>query len=175
MDFHPITLRIESLLQERGYWYERFAHEPVRTSAEAARVRPGYAIHQGTKALIVSGKKNGERANFMVVVPAHMSFDRRKVQEATGCRDIRFVSEEDVREITSGIEPGGVPPLGSLFDLPTYVDEHVFDNASIVFNAGDRRVSIAMRSLDYRTLLPVIVSDLARSPEGKRCITPLAP
>lgn len=175
MDFHPVSSRIEELLKERGLWYERFEHEPVRTSEEAARVRPEYSIRQGTKALIVRGKKGGKKTLFMVVVPGHSSFDRGKVQEATGCRDIRFVSEDEVRKITRGIEPGGVPPFGALFDLPTYVDEHVFDNERIIFSAGDRRVSIAMRSSEYHALLPVVVTDLARSAEGERCISPLAP
>lgn len=174
MDFHPTSGRIESLLRERGFWYERFEHQPVRTSEEAARVRPGYSIQQGTKALIVIGKKGGEKATFMVVVPGHLLFERRKLQDETGYRDVCFAGEDEVRLFTGGVEPGGVPPLGALFGLPTFVDERVFDSERIIFNAGDRRVSIAMRSADFRVFLPFVVADIARLPEDKRCTIPLA-
>lgn len=174
MDVHPVVERIESLLKERGFWYERFVHEPVRTSAEAARARSEYSIRQGTKALIVSGKRGGKKEMFMVVIPGHLSFERKKLQEESGYRDVRFAKEDEVRTITGGVEPGGIPPMGPLFDLPTYVDEHVFDNERIIFNAGDRRVSVAMRSADYRRLFPFIIADIAAFPDGKRCTTPLA-
>lgn len=174
MDFHPVSDRIGSLLDERGFWFERFEHEPVRTSKEAARIRLGYSIRQGTKALIVTGKKHGKKEIFMVVVPGHLSFDRKKLQDVSGYRDVRFASEEEVRLLTDGVEPGGVPPLGFLFGLPTFVDERVFENELVIFNAGDRRVSIAVRSSDYRELSSSIVADLTRLPDDERCITPLA-
>jgi len=175
MEFHPIALRIEQLLQARGFWYERFEHAPVRTSEEAARVRPNYSIYQGTKALILRGKKGGTKEFFMVGIPGHLVFERKKLQDESGYRDVRFVTEDEVRSITGGVEPGGVPPLGALFHLPTFVDQHVFNHEHIIFNAGDRRVSIAMRSVDFRTFLPITIADLARFPEDRRCISPLAP
>ena len=54
--------------------------------------------------------------------------------------------------MTDGVQPGGVPPFGNLFELPVYAVPELFDVERIVFNAGDRRFSLAMRSSDYRRL-----------------------
>jgi Ala-tRNA(Pro) deacylase len=57
------------------------------------------------------------------------------------------------------VEPGGVPPFGNLFDLGVIADQELFGNEKIVFNAGDRRFSVAMKSEDYRQLAnPVVAS-----------------
>ena len=51
------------------------------------------------------------------------------------------------------------PPFGNLFDLGVFADEGIFVNEKVIFNEGDRRVSIAMYSKDYRQLVgPTVVS-----------------
>lgn len=158
---HPTVDKIESLLRENGFWYERFLHEPVRTSEEAAAVRTGYLQKQGTKSLIVKVKDatgTGPNKRFvMLVVPGDKQFDKKKVKSELGFTDVRFANEDEVSQITGGILPGGVPPFGNLFELPVYVDVSVFENEKVIFNAGDRRVSIGMLSADYRALIAPIV------------------
>lgn len=162
IDIHPIADTIESILKEAGFWYERFLHEPVRTSEEAAKIRPEYSIQQGTKSLIVKGKRpHEEKRFFMVVVPGDKQFDKHKLKNETGYSDVRFATPDEVANITDGILPGGVPPFGNLFGLPVFVDKHVFENEKIIFNAGDRSVSIAMHVDDYLTIVKPDVRDIS--------------
>jgi len=78
----------------------------------------------------------------------------RAIEEIRGgAKDVRFATEEEVKQIMGGIEPGGVPPFGNLFGLEIIVDETLFLNPKIIFNAGDRRFSVAMKSEDYRKLV----------------------
>ncbi len=159
--FHPVAAEIEALLREGGRWYERFEHEAVRTSEEASKVRPEYDISQGTKALILKAKKRGgEKCFIMVVVPGDQQFDVKKLRAQTGYGDVRFATPGEVDEITKGVIPGGVPPWGDLFALPVFADTKVFHNEKIIFNAGDRRVSIAMYARDYRELVAPEVVDI---------------
>ena len=159
--FHPVASQIEDVLREHGFWYERFVHGEVRTSEEAARERPEYDISQGTKALIVKAKKSGEEKSFiMVVVPGDRQFDTKKLKAETGYGDVRFASPEEVSEITHGVLPGGVPPWGNLFGLAVIADVHIFNNEKIIYNAGDRRISIAMYSHDYRKVVTPEVVDI---------------
>ena len=159
-NFHPVAGQIEALLVDNKYWYERFEHEPVRTSEEASRVRSEYALAQGTKSLIVRAKKIGQEKRFiMLVVPGDKQFDPKKLKAETGYTDIRFANPSEAAEITGGVLFGGVPPFGNLFDLPVFVDTHVFDNEKIIFNAGDMCVSIGMFSKDYQILVkPEVVA-----------------
>ncbi len=163
---HPVADKIESLLREGGFWYERFLHAPVRTSEEAALVRPEYVQGQGTKALIVSAKQISadplcNKHFVMLVVPGNRQFDKKKVKTELGFTDVRFAREEEVAQITGGVLPGGVPPFGNLFGLPVFVDVAVFANEKIIFNAGDRRVSIGMKSADYFQLVRPTVANFA--------------
>lgn len=160
MDYHPVVGKIRSLLDSRHIWYETFEHREVRTCDEAADVRTGYTLEQGSKALILR-VKNAESGKFfaMLVMPAHLKFDSGKVKKTLKSNDIRFATAEEVGQITGGVLPGGVPPFGTLFNLRVIADPALFANEKIVFNAGDRRYSIAMKTEDYRSIVnPEVVS-----------------
>ena len=141
------------MLQADGCWHERFSHAPVRTSEEAAAARPGYSLTQGAKAIILRVKRGKRDKRFvMLVLPADRRFDSKLVKAHFQARDIRFATEAEALSLTGGVQPGGVPPFGGIFDLPLYATPQLFDQERIVFNAGDRRFSLAMRSADYRRL-----------------------
>ena len=170
MVYHPVVGKIKELLAAHGAWFETFEHEPVRTSEEAAKVRTGYVISQGSKALIARVKELAKEPGgsvtkkfVMFVVPGGKRFDSAKIKTLFGLGDIRFASEAEVAEITGGVVPGGVPPFGNLFGLEVFADQHVFDNEKIIFNAGDRSYSIGMLSADYRAIVQPKVGDIAES------------
>ena len=162
MEYHKVVSKIAELLESGGYWFETFEHEPVRTSEEAGKVRTGYSLAQGAKAMIVRVKKSTTDKSFvMLVLPGDKRFDFAKVKRLFEARDIRFATEEEVIELTGGVLPGGVPPFGNLFDLPVVADPLLFENEKIVFNAGDRCFSVAMKSTDYQKIVsPRIVEIL---------------
>lgn len=162
MDYHPITKTITDLLTQNNCWFETFEHEPVRTSEEAAKIRTGYTINQGAKALIIRVKKSETDKKFvMLIVPGDLRFNNQKVKDFFGAKEIRFASEEEISKLTSGVQIGGVPPFGNLFNLETIVDPKLFKNEKIVFNAGDRRFSVAMKSEDFKKLVNPQVVDIA--------------
>ncbi len=157
---HPIAQEIIDELHQHDCWVENFEHEPVRTSEQAAELRPGYSLAQGAKAIIIRAKIPVEGKRFvMLVMPGDRKFDSAKVKLALGSKDIRFATEEEVGEITGGVKPGGVPPFGNLFGLMVVCDPSLFENEKIIFNAG-RNISIAMRSTDYRNLVQPSVKEI---------------
>jgi len=154
MDYHPVTKQITELLQSNNCRFWTFEHAPVRTSEEAAKLRPEFSLHEGAKALIVKAGSPGKEARFvMLVFPADLKFDAKKVKVMLGVKEVSFATPEEVGEATGGILVGGVPPFGNLFNLPVFADESLFGNEKIVFNAGDRRFSVAMLSADYKKLV----------------------
>lgn len=157
-DYHPVVKTIIDILHTHGVWHETFEHAPVTTSEEAAKIRDGYTLSQGAKALIIvteMKKENAphDKASCMFVLPADKKLDNKKVRQILSTRSFRFADRDELAGITSGVERGGVPPWGHLFHIPMYVDEGLFHHEKIVFNAGDRRFSIAMRSADYRAIV----------------------
>jgi Ala-tRNA(Pro) deacylase len=58
----------------------------------------------------------------------------------------------------TGLQPGAIPPFGSLFNLPTYCDPALAETPHINFNAGDHAISVQMAYADYiRAEKPVLV------------------
>lgn len=165
MEYHPVVGKIRTHLDAAGVAYKTFEHDAVRTSEEAAAVRPEYSLAQGAKALIVRIKKKNlpkeaEKQFVQIVVPGDAKFDPRKVREALDAKDIRFATEEEVNTITGGVQPGGVPPFGNLFGLSVIADPSIFSHDEIVFNAGDRRFSIALSAAEYRRVVDPIVREV---------------
>lgn len=164
-NYHPTVARIREILDGAGIVYKTFEHEPVKTSEEAAKMRPEHVLHQGAKALVVKVKRPGgqeadrSRGQFvMLIVPGDCRFNESKVKQALGIKEIRFATEAEVGEVTGGIQIGGVPPFGNLFNLPVYADVQVLANQEIIFNAGDRAFSIALKSADWQKVVnPTVV------------------
>jgi Ala-tRNA(Pro) deacylase len=138
--------RLHERLCGAGVAFTVLRHAPVYTSEQAAAVR-GVPLASGAKALVLKG---GD-AFVLVVVPADRKLDSKKARTALGSRSIRFASREEVEQLT-GLQPGSIPPFGSLFNLPTWCDPALGDSASINFNAGDHAISVQMTYADYVAL-----------------------
>jgi Ala-tRNA(Pro) deacylase len=123
--------------------YDLVEHEPVYTSAEAARVR-GTALADGAKALVV----RAEERYVHLVLPGHLKVDNARLRAILGTRRVRFATPEELLALT-GCTPGSVPPCGQLFGLPVLVDEALAARERITFNAGSHAVSVTMRSVDF--------------------------
>jgi Ala-tRNA(Pro) deacylase len=135
--------RLNVWLNGHGVSFTVLRHEPVFTSERAAAVR-GTSLASGAKALVV---KAGEEF-LLLVLPADRKLDSRKAREALAVKALRFASKDEVLNLT-GLQPGSIPPFGSLLSLPTICDPALGENASINFNAGDHAISIQMAFDDF--------------------------
>ena len=135
--------RLTEMLDQRGVAFEVIRHEPVYTSEQAARVR-GTSLASGAKALVC--KADGQFVMF--VIPANHRLASKLVRKNESIRSLRFASRAEVAQLT-GLQPGSIPPFGSLFDLQTWCDEALAEQSVINFNAGDHAVSINMSYADY--------------------------
>jgi Ala-tRNA(Pro) deacylase len=147
--------RINDWLEQAGVPFTVLRHEPVYTSEQAAAVR-GTALSSGAKALVV---KIGELF-VLLVLPADRKLDSRKARAALGGKVLRFATREEVEGIT-GLQPGSIPPFGSLFGLTTYCDPALGANPEINFNAGDHAISVQMTYEDYKRMEKPIAAALS--------------
>jgi Ala-tRNA(Pro) deacylase len=135
--------RLQEKLQQAGIAFTVLRHAPVYTSEEAAAVR-GTSLASGAKALVIKAGESFE----LLVLPADRKLDSRKARASLAVKALRFASREEVEQLT-GLQPGSIPPFGSLFGLPTSCDPALAANASINFNAGDHAVSVQMSYDDF--------------------------
>src|SRR5262249_35256691 len=135
--------RLSARLQEAGIAFTVLRHQAAFTSEEAAAVR-GTPLSSGAKALVVKASDDF----VLLVLPADRKLDSKKARAGLGVKSLRFASREEVEQLT-GLQPGSIPPFGSLFGLQTYCDPALAENASINFNAGDHAISVQMAYADY--------------------------
>ncbi|MBW2543851.1 MAG: hypothetical protein JRF15_17360 [Deltaproteobacteria bacterium] len=138
-----VVERLTELLDQQGVAFQVIRHDPVYTSEEAARVR-GTSLASGAKALVCKA----DEQFVMFVVPANRRLASKMVRRNESIRRLRFANRAEVIQLT-GLQPGSIPPFGSLFDLPTWCDEAMAEQPAINFNAGDHAVSIHMSYADY--------------------------
>ena len=136
---------VQEKLAAAGVAFTVTRHAPVFTSEEAAAIR-GVPLCTGAKALVV---KAGEEF-LLLVVPADRKLDSKKARSALGVKSMRFADRAEVERLT-GLQPGSIPPFGSLFGLPTCCDPALGLNQTINFNAGDHSISVSMTYADYAT------------------------
>ncbi len=146
---------VESLQNDKVP-FDTHEHEPVFTSADAAKVRQT-AIHMGVKALVMyaDGKP------IMVAVSADRKVDMKAFKQQFHVRDLRMGTPEEVQEVTS-VPIGAVPPFGHIFGIPLYIDESVRDNKTVVFNAGFHTKSISLKETDYEKVAKPTVGNYSK-------------
>ncbi|MCK4871806.1 MAG: hypothetical protein KAS72_03680 [Phycisphaerales bacterium] len=157
----PVLDAILAMLDEHDVPYRHVRHEPTRTSEEAARAR-GESTRIGGKALLIKASR-GERF-VIVVISAALRLRSSKLRRALHEDRLRFATTDELRELTD-LAPGSVPPFGEpILPFPLYVDESVFHNERIAFNAGSLTDSVIMSVTDYRRVARIeCVVDVARA------------
>lgn len=140
--------KVHSLIESNDVNFETHEHEPTPTSEDSARVR-GTKMEEGIKALILKGKKTGK--NILVAIPSHLKADMKAISDAAGDK-FEFEKPEVIKE-RYGVIVGGVPPLGQVFDIPSYYDETIFEEEKSSFNAGTQENSVTMQSEDFKKVV----------------------
>lgn len=131
--------QIISLLQAAHIEYQSYEHEPSKTSEDSAKLR-GTTLAQGAKALLVYA----DQQPLMLVISAATKIDSKAFKKQFGVKSFRFATAEEVKNLTN-LEFGAIPPFGSLFALPTYVDSQLAKEQEIAFNAGLHTHSLKLK------------------------------
>jgi Ala-tRNA(Pro) deacylase len=152
--------RLQAWLSQKGIQFTVLRHEPVFTSEQAAIIR-GTSLASGAKALIVKAAEEF----ILLVLPADRKLDSRQVRTALGIKSLRFATKEEVFQLT-GLQPGSIPPFGSLFRLQTYCDPELGKNEMINFNAGDHAISIKMNLKDFLEIEKPKMIHMTATPGG---------
>ena len=139
--------RLERYFGERGVKYQIVTHPEVYTAQEVAAVEhvSGYDV-----AKVVMASVDGKLV--MVVLPAPHRVDLEKLKRSLGAREARLAREEEFGTVFADCEVGAMPPFGSLYGVPVYVDRALTDDPRIVFRAGTHRETMTVAFADLQRL-----------------------
>jgi Ala-tRNA(Pro) deacylase len=98
----------------------------------------------------------------MIVIPANRLVDFEEVRHTLDLSQARLATEDELTKLFPDCELGAMPPIGTMYGLPVYLDSGFLDEDMIAFNAGTHRDVIHMKTADYRTLVQPTIVSLAR-------------
>jgi Ala-tRNA(Pro) deacylase len=101
----------------------------------------------------------GAAATMHLPAPNHVRLDKLAAELG---RSVRLAIEQEFSSLFPDCELGAMPPLGSLYNLPVYVDESLAADETIVFNAGTHHDAIRIRYDDYVRLAKPKVCSFAQ-------------
>lgn len=144
-------MKVEELLTEAHVPFEKKHHAEAFTAQEvAARAH----VSGDLLAKVVVVRAGGDYA--LAVCPATHVVDLEMLSATIG-EKARLANEGEMEDIFSDAQLGAEPPFGSLYGMPTYVDESLARHERIVFQAGTHEDTIEMSFADYRKLARPVV------------------
>lgn len=149
-----IPRKVISFLKKNKISYKTLKHEIAYTAQEIAAAQH-ISGDQVAKAVLVKTEKN----YILAVLPATYLIDFTKLKKLAKVKKATLAKEEEMTKLFPDIEPGALPPLSPLLNLPIYVDISLSENIDIAFNAGTHLDMIRMKYRDFEKInKPVIGS-----------------
>jgi Ala-tRNA(Pro) deacylase len=140
-------MKLDDFLTSRQIPFERLHHRPVYTANRMAQ-----ALHVPGREVAKTVLLRTGNGYALAVLPATHQVDLDQVREDLGTDNVAMATEAEMDQLFPDCERGAVPPFGSLYDLPTVVDESLADDESIVFDANTHEDAIRMAYRDFEAL-----------------------
>jgi Ala-tRNA(Pro) deacylase len=155
-----IPQKIISFLNDRKIGYEILHHPEAFTAQTLAAVEHIKGRRHAKVVMVKSGKEH-----LMTVLPADCRIDLERLEKATG-KPVALESEPEFKDLFPDCAPGTMPPFGSLYGFPTYIDRALTKEDFIVFEAGTHTDAIKLRYSDYERVADPLVEDFAIKLQG---------
>ena len=138
-------MKLQSYLDEMGANYRVSRHETAYTAqglAEAEHVSGRKVI----KPVVV--RADGEFV--MCALPAPYRVDLDELRDQLQAREVSLVEEAKLQELFPDCQLGAEPPIGRLYGMTTLMDESLFADDRVTFQAGTHSDAVTMTLADYR-------------------------
>ena len=140
--------------------------DPLPEPAGPRGIHHAQSIHEGPKGAPAQRLAQtvvywGGNGFGMLVVRPDTQVDFREVSRLMGLTEARPATDFELDALFPDCEPGAIPPLGNLFDLPVLMDESLAIAPFLAFNPGTHRDVIFLVMTDYHNLVNPLVASFA--------------
>lgn len=141
-------MKLDEFLSNRQVPFQRLEHRPTYTANRMAQSLhvPGREV---AKSVLL---RNGRGQYLLAVVPAPCHVDLARLRDYLGEDELELATEEEMEEVFPDCECGAMPPFGSLYQMPTVVDDTLAEDDEIVFDAQNHHEAIRMAYRDFEAL-----------------------
>ena len=128
---------IRQFLDNSGYPFEVWDCDPDLADTTIFCEHYGVSPENSANTILVKSKTGEAKFAVCVLLAIHRLDVNHTVRRKLGARKVSFASAGDTRE-TTGMEIGGVTPLGLPDGLPVWIDESVMQREYIILGGGNR-------------------------------------
>ena len=154
---------LENVLNPLGLTFEIIEIDPALADTADFCTHYNVPLDQSANTLVIASKAEPKTFVACVVLATTRLDVNGKVRKKMGVRKTSFSTAEEMKALT-GMQVGGVTPLGLPTELPLWIDSRVMDCKWIIVGGGGRDLKVKM---DPQVLLKLggeSVVDLAKAP-----------
>lgn len=140
--------KVQDQIRSLGFDYTVIEHAGSTRTAQEAADRAGCELGQIVKSLIFRGKESGKP--ILVLTSGANRVDERRISEYAG-EAITRPDADFVRQVT-GFAIGGIPPVGHLQQMETYLDEDFLQYETIWAAAGTPNAIFELKTTDLEKM-----------------------
>ena len=155
----PIAPTLNAYLDHEHVHYDLLSHPRAFRAAEIAST-----LHTPEKEMAKVVIVKVDEQFVMTVLAASWNVDLSRLRTFFPTHHVRLASENEIAGLFPDCEVGAMPPFGTLYGLPVYVDRSLAEDKEILFQAGTHSDAIRMRYMDFSALVFPVVAEFHRSP-----------
>ena len=134
-------MKVLESLKDAGATYEVIDCDPSFADTAEFCNHYGYSLDESANAILLEGKAESPVYALCVVLATTRINVNKGARKRLGTRKASFASAEITKELT-GMEIGGVTPVGLPEDLPVWIDSLVMEAPKVIIGAGSRSAKI---------------------------------
>ena len=134
-------MKVLESLKDAGATYEVIDCDPSFADTAEFCNHYGYSLDESANAILLEGKAESPVYALCVVLATTRINVNKVARKRLGTRKASFASAEITKELT-GMEIGGVTPLGLPEDFPIWIDNLVMEAPKVIIGAGSRSAKI---------------------------------
>lgn len=139
-------MRVPLFLAEQRVAFETLVHPPAFSAQKRAKFL-GVPGEQVAKSVLLAGP----HGYVLAVLPATHHLDGALLEHALG-GPVRLASAREIAEVFRDCEFGVAVPFGTLYDVPTLLDDSIAPETVMIFEGHAHHETIRMRCADFERL-----------------------
>src|SRR5262245_12005656 len=140
------SMRVPNFLADNQIAYETLVHPPAFTAQKRAKYLHVSGKHVAKSVLLV-----GPNGHLLAILPATQHVDTQKLSILLN-GGVRLATDKEIAEFFTDCEWGVVPPFGTLYNLPTIIEDTIDPDTFLVFESTSHAKAIRLLCRDFEQL-----------------------
>jgi len=137
-------MRIHEKLDSEAVTYEQLIHRPTFTSQKMAQAEHVHGMNVAKPVVV-----NADNRYYMCVLAACCNINFGALKSVLKAESVLLANEDELPKLFPDCDIGAEPPFGSLYGMPTVLDDRMQNDEFIVFQGGTHETAIKLSMKDY--------------------------